>query len=143
MTYLPAPDACRDGPFCERMRSMTSEELAAGLARSAEARASALPSAAALMAAFGNTAALATARAHEMTRQQEEDERQRRWFFADARDRGVSDEDAEKILALAFSDDVRFDRSFGSPYDFAHAVLRTVEPSDDCRPALRPREDEA
>jgi hypothetical protein len=64
-----------------------------------------------------------------MTRQQEEDDRQRRWFFTDARDRGVSNEDAEKILAMAFSDEVRYDRSFGSPYDFAHAVLQTVEPS--------------
>lgn len=106
---------------------MTSEELAAGLVRLAEARASTLPSGAALVAAFGNTAVLAAERAREMTQRKDEDERQRRLFFADARDRGLSAQEAEKILSLAFSDEVRYGCSFGNPYDFAHAVLQTVE----------------
>jgi hypothetical protein len=93
------------------------DEIKAGIMRLAGAQAAALVGA--------STAAAGLAQ--EMARRREEDARQRRWFFADARDQGVSKEDAEKILAVAFSDDVLYDRSFAGPWDFAHAALKIVE----------------
>lgn len=101
---------------------MTFEELAAGLARLSVLQASVLPTGTVFAAALGNTAA----HERELARRKEDDDRQRRLFLADAQDRGVSHEDAEKILALALSDDIRNDRSFGGPYDFAHAALHVV-----------------
>jgi hypothetical protein len=110
------------------MNSMTFEELTAALARLPEAQASVLPTGAVLAAALGDTAALAAAqeRRRQEDERQEED-RQRRLFFADAQDQGVSEQDAQKILALAFSDEGLYARCFGSPYDLAHALLQVVE----------------
>jgi hypothetical protein len=107
---------------------MTSGTITTALLRRlAAARAEVLPSGLQLAAALGNGQA-AAAQAADLEQRAAVEQLRRDRFYADARWLGVTPETADRILALADSDQVRHGHLM-DPWDFAHAVLAVVQPS--------------